>query len=311
MIAMNSLDLPLIIVNPKSGRGITEQKWASLANVIRTDFGPFACEFTRARGDASRIAEEEAKRGRRLIIAVGGDGTISEVANGILRSGSEAELGILPGGTGGDFRRTLGVSPKLHEAAIALRNGKTHKMDAGRLTCINHQGQSETRFFINTASFGMSGHVAGRVNTSGKSFGGGVTYAIAAMKTFFEYDHPEVILQLDENPPVRLRIVTVCVANGPSFGGGMKIAPGAKLNDGFFNVVTVGDLKTMRFLLNSYKLYTGGVMSIDRVAQMPAKKIEARPAHDGEAIPLEVDGETPGRLPATFEMLPAVLRIRL
>src|SRR3989304_6415094 len=118
-----SKELPLIILNPKSGQGISEQKWASRASLIRTQLGPFECEFTRATGDGIRLAGEAASAGRKLIIACGGDGTISEVANGILASGADAELGLLPGGTGGGFRRTLGVPAPLGQAASRLKNG--------------------------------------------------------------------------------------------------------------------------------------------------------------------------------------------
>src|SRR5574341_1513928 len=118
-----SVDHPLIIVNPKSGAGTSQQKWASMASIIRTHLGSFDCEFTKARGEAIQIAEEEARKGRKLIVAVGGDGTISEVANGILASGTNAELGLLPGGTGADFRRSLRIPSKLEEASRRLRNG--------------------------------------------------------------------------------------------------------------------------------------------------------------------------------------------
>src|SRR3954470_11951465 len=97
--------LPLIIVNPMSAGGATGRAWASLASEARRHFGAFAVAFTERGGEASEIAEREARAGRSFIIACGGDGTISEVANGILRSESEAELGVLPSGTGGDFRR--------------------------------------------------------------------------------------------------------------------------------------------------------------------------------------------------------------
>src|SRR5262249_32217089 len=102
-------DLPLLIVNPKSGKGTTEKDWASIANSIRSHFGPFDVAFTKQQKDAISIAEQEAAAGRKLLVAVGGDGTISEVANGILKSGSNAELGMLPRGTGSDFCRTLKI----------------------------------------------------------------------------------------------------------------------------------------------------------------------------------------------------------
>lgn len=305
-----SAELPLVIVNPRSGRGTTEQSWASVAGYVRTYLGPFECEFTRERGDGIRIAETEAKKGRKLMIAAGGDGTISEVANGILRAGTDTELGILPRGTGGDFRRTLGIPKDPSGALQRIRDGSSRQMDAGRITYIGLDGRETFRYFVNTASFGMSGRVAGNANRSSKILGGTMTYFAATLKTIFSYDHPEILLSLDEQPGVRLKIVTVCLANGPSFGGGMKIAPDAKLDDGLLDVVIIGDMKTMSMMLNSHKLYTGSFLTLDQVNLVRAKKVSAAPVNGDVEILLEVDGETPGRLPASFEILPLALKIR-
>src|SRR5687767_13300549 len=101
--------LPLVIVNPKSAGGSTREKWSAIASDLRTHFGPFNVAFTKGPADGIELAARAAKNGRRLIIACGGDGTINEVANGILNGGEDAELGVFPSGTGGDFRRTIGM----------------------------------------------------------------------------------------------------------------------------------------------------------------------------------------------------------
>ena len=137
-----------------------------------------------------------------------------------------------------------------------------------------------------------------------------MTYFAATLKTIFSYDHPEIMLSLDEQPGVRLKIVTVCLANGPSFGGGMKISPDAKLNDGLLDVVIIGHMKTMSMMLNSHKLYTGSFLSLDKVKLVRAKKVSAKPVNGSAEILLEVDGETPGKLPASFEVLPLAIKIR-
>lgn len=301
---------PLIIVNPKSGKGTTEQQWASLTGRLHSYLGAFDFRFTKGRADATRIAEEEARRGRKLIIAAGGDGTFSEVANGIIKSRADTALAILPRGTGGDFRMTLGLPPGLKEICERIKNGTTREMDVGLLNYVNREGAPAQRFFINTASFGLSGIVADRANASAKRLGGTVTYVAATMSTLFSYSPPEILLEIDEKPSARLRVVTVCVANGPSFGGGMKIAPGAKINDGLFNVIVIGDLSTSKILFNSYKLYTGTFLKMQQVSNIPATKVKVTPIDASAEILLEVDGESPGRLPASFEIAPRALRIR-
>ena len=289
---------------------MTERQWASYAGAIRTHFGPFECDFTKAPGHAMKLAEDQAKKGRDLIVAVGGDGTVSEVANGILKVNSETALGLLPGGSGGDFRRSLKIPRGIVEASKHLKNAEEHLMDAGRVTYTNHEGKEHARFFVNTASFGMSGIVASRANRSRKFLGGTLTYATATMRTVMNFEAPEISLQVDDQAPRRMKIIIVCVANGPSFGGGMRIAPDAKLNDGFFDVVIAGDIHAIELLLKSYRLYSGTHLSMEKMAVLQGRTIRALPVDEKNTILLEVDGETPGRLPATMELLPRILRVR-
>jgi diacylglycerol kinase (ATP) len=301
--------LPLMIVNPKSGRGMKEKQWAARADAIRAHFGPFEVEFTKGPGDAIQIAEQESSK-RDLIVGVGGDGTISEIANGILKAKSQTALGLLPGGSGGDFHRTLNIPRSFVDAAKRLKEGSDHLMDAGKLSYVDHQGREQTRFFVNTASFGISGAVASRANRSTKRFGGTLTYATATMRTVMTFDAPEVELQIDEEPLRLLKILVVCVANGTSFGGGMRIAPDAKLDDGLFDVLIARNIRALKLLMSSHRLYAGTHLSMADMALIRGRKISATPTKQNQQVLLEVDGETPGRLPATMEILPRVLRVR-
>ncbi|MDX6290917.1 MAG: hypothetical protein QOH42_2716, partial [Blastocatellia bacterium] len=150
------MTLPLVIVNPASADGATREVWPKFASDLRTHFGPFTVVFTEGVGHGRGLAAEAAQQGAKLIIACGGDGTISEVANGILDANKETELGILPGGTGSDFRRSLHMPTNTAAAARALRDGRTRLIDVARVAFINDGGERETRFFVNVASFGMS-----------------------------------------------------------------------------------------------------------------------------------------------------------
>jgi YegS/Rv2252/BmrU family lipid kinase len=308
--------LPLIIVNPASASGVTGKTWPALASETRRHFGAFAVAFTERSGEASEIAEREARAGRRLIIACGGDGTISEVANGILRAGADVELGMLPSGTGGDFRRTLGVPLRHADAANVLREGETRAMDAGRVTYANERGEEESRFFVNVASFGMGGEVIKRVKSreglpagAARLLGGKLSFAAAALQATLAFEKPEVRVRLDEGRESRLTVTNFCVANARYFGGGMKIAPLALINDGLFDVVAVGDMSALSILANSYRVYFGVHLGMQDVRHTRARSVEAESA-SGELVQLEVDGELVGRLPAKFEILPAALRVR-
>ncbi|MCA1633784.1 MAG: diacylglycerol kinase family lipid kinase [Acidobacteria bacterium] len=308
--------LPLIIVNPASAAGATREAWPGLASELARHFGPFNCAFTGSRGEAAEIAEREARAGRALFVACGGDGTVSEVANGILRSGADAELGLLPSGTGGDFRRTLKIPLRASEAARALRRGRTRRMDAGRVSFLNDAGAEESRYFVNVASFGMGGDVIKRVKenswlSAGASrlLGGKLAFAAAAIQTTFLFQKPAVHVRLDEGRESRVVVTNFCVANAQFFGGGMKIAPEAKLTDGLFDVVAVGDMSPLTILANSYRVYLGAHLGMREVRHARARRVRARPASD-EEVKLEVDGELVGKLPAEFEILPGALRVR-
>ena len=314
----SNMTLPLVIVNPESASGATGDAWPGIASELATHFGAFQPRFTRARGEASEIAAEAALKNR-LIIACGGDGTISEVANGILMSGGVAELGILPSGTGGDFRKTIGIPARTRDAARILRNGQTMQIDVGRVTYTNDAGDNESRYFLGVASFGMSADVIAKVKEGGpewipakgpKWLTGRITFSLAMAETALKTAATKIIVQLDDHPEQHMTVANFCVANARYFGGGMKIAPDAKLTDGKFDVVSIGDLGAARILTNAPRLYTGSHLGIDNVGHALAKKVLARPAAKQERIGLDIDGELPGYLPATFQIFPKALRVR-
>lgn len=311
--------LPLVIVNPASAGGATGSAWPRLASDLRTHFGAFNCAFTEQAGDGRLIAEREAGTGRSLIIACGGDGTISEVANGILESGADVELGILPSGTGGDFRRSLKIPARAADAAAVLRSGRSVRMDVGSVEFQDRRGAPARRYFLNVASCGMGGEVIRRVeknskgwfnSTSRRIVGGQLSYALASLQTTVSFDKPTLRIQLDDRTEFRLAVANLCIANALYFGGGMKIAPEAKLNDGWLDVVAVGDLSTLEILTNVYRLYLGTHLGMQKVQHALARRIRASAVKADEPVLIEIDGELLGTLPATFEILPRRLRVR-
>ncbi len=312
--------LPLVIVNPTSANGATGRRWPAIASDLRTHFGAFAMAFTKRAGDGRVIAAREAKAGRELIVACGGDGTINEVAGGILESGADAELGVLPSGTGGDFRRTLEISNNAADAARTLRTGRTRRIDIGRVAFTDHHGEQSSRYFIGVASFGISGEVIRRVKANAATpdslasslnrLGGKVSFAVATLGATLAQPATNVLIHIDDEPERRFTVASFCIANARYFGGGMKIAPEAKLNDGLFDVVVIGELGASDTLLNAPKLYLGAHLGMRQVRHTFARCVAARSAKDDDEVLIEVDGELPGRLPATFEILPLALRVR-
>jgi YegS/Rv2252/BmrU family lipid kinase len=308
-----NLDRPLVIVNPRSGRGLDESTWARVRGALTDGLGELDSAFTAAARDAAAIARREAAAGRRLIVALGGDGTISEVANGILEAGAGAqtELGIVPRGTGGDFRRTLELPHDVTEAAKRIRDGRARPVDAGRVHLRGHAGQPLVHHFVNVASFGFSSTVASRANASSKRFGGRVAFFGATLRALLSYDNTDVWLTIGDRPRERRRVLMAAIGNGRFFGGGMKICPQAQIDDGAFDLVTVGDFSKGEVLTNIGRLYEGTHLELEAVDNARVTRVAVEPVEADARIPLELDGETPGHLPAVFEILPAALRIRL
>jgi YegS/Rv2252/BmrU family lipid kinase len=313
------MSLPIVIINPESAGGATREAWPKIASELATHFGPFNPKFTTQRGEGIELAASAARRGTKLIIACGGDGTISEVANGILSVGSDAELGILPSGTGGDFRKTIGIPARPAAAARILRDGQTRVIDVGKVIFTNDKGAQESCYFLGVASFGMSAAVIARVKegapewlpTKGpKWLTGRVSFGVALLQTALKMPATRVMVQLDDDPARHLTVANLCIANARYFGGGMKIAPNARLTDGKFDVISVGDLGAARILANAPRLYLGAHLSMAEVGHALATKVVARPTDNDQRVEIEVDGEILGQLPATFQILPRALRVR-
>jgi YegS/Rv2252/BmrU family lipid kinase len=316
----NSADvsLPLVIVNPKSASGATRAKWSQTASDLRAHFGPFSVAFTKHQGDGIEIAMTAAKLGRQFIIACGGDGTINEIANGILRSGEDVELGVLPSGTGGDFRRTLGLPLTNREAAASLRDGQTRSIDIGKVTFLDLKGESATRYFLNVSSFGLASSILKRVKSARvfdwlpvESLRGRANFAASTLREVLNIEPLTIRIRIDEGQEKTLQTINFCVANSRYFGGGMMIAPDAKLNDGLLDIVNIGDIGTARIILNVMSLYRGTHIHLDEVKSSLAKKIEVAALDPEVEIRLETDGELPGKLPATYEIMPNALRVRV
>jgi YegS/Rv2252/BmrU family lipid kinase len=311
--------LPLVILNPSSASGSTGEAWPRIASDLRSEFGSFEVAFTKVRGDAASLANDAARKGTRLIIACGGDGTISEVANGILSSAKDAELGILPSGTGGDFRRSLEIPSQSRAAARILREGQTRRIDVGRISFMDHDGAEAMRYFVGVASCGMSTKVIERVKAGGPDWlpantprwlGGRISFGASLLQTALRTEATRLRVQLDDARERHLLVVTLCIANARYFGGGMKIAPEAKLTDGEFDIVGVGDLGAMKIFTSAPRVYRGSHLSMPEVSHGLARKVTVKPAERGALVDLEVDGELPGRLPATFQIIPEALRVR-
>ncbi len=302
-----------VIINPRSGGGRTGRQWPRLEPKLVTALGQVSCTFTEKPGDATRLTRKALKDGCDLVIAVGGDGTINEVVNGFFDNGTaineDASLSLIPAATGGDFRRTFGFAGNPARAIEQIQHGTPHAIDLGRMTYLDQEGNETTRYFANTASFGLSGVVSRAVNDAGvaKLFGGQFAFLWCSLRHAFSYKNRTVELIIDGGPAETLRVSTVCLCNGQYFGGGMHIAPDARPDDGQFDLVIFGDIGMRDVLSNIHRLYKGSLGDNPKVTIRHARTVQA--SNEGDPIFLEMDGETPGRLPAVFEIVPRALKL--
>lgn len=324
-----------IVANPKAGAGQVEQEWTRIERLLKAQLSEFDFAFTQGPGHGTVLTREALRAGWEMIVAIGGDGTFNEIANGFFeKPDAEAKferaedgfvrrlddalepilegavLGLVPMGTGGDFRRSVGLMGGLEENIARLGGGETRDCDVGQLTFIDHDGKLASRFFINIASAGMGGEVDRVANNMWKGFGGGVSFRIASTRAFMTWKNRQMVVRLDDLDEVTDHFFNVVVANGEYFGGGMWVAPGAKLDDGSFQVVLLGNLSKWHQATLITKIYKGDHLTLPGVSRRTASQVSVR-ALDAAPVLLDVDGEQPGRLPALFNNHPRALRLKV
>lgn len=308
-----------VILNPVAGGGRLKRRWPKLAALIEAHLGAFELRETQAGGDAERLAIDFAAQGCELVIAAGGDGTASEVADGLLQAQAEtgraSELALLPCGTGIDFARGLGL-PRGHDALLIrhIAEARGRKVDAGRITYVDDDGKLASRHFINIASLGLSGVTDRAVNADRRKgrIPATALFYWRAVAAFVRYRFQRVRITVDDGKPMEVEMALVAVANGRFFGGGMMVAPDAVLDDGLFDIVIVKAAGKPRLMWDLRLLYGGRHRDHPAIAILRGRKVLVEPvgsaAVNGALV--DIDGESPGRVPATFEMLPGVLTLR-
>lgn len=305
-----------VVVNPASAGGKTGRRWVELAARLRAKLGDFEVGMTESPRQATLLVRDALGRGARHVISVGGDGTHNEAVNGFFdgdRSlAPDAMLSIIPTGTGGDLRRTLALPAEAVEAVEHVGE-RPVTVDVGVLDCVGLDGTPMRHRFINISSFGASGRIVDTVNRTTKALGGKVSFLLGVAKVSATWRNARVRLVLDQGTPdakvIDGKMYTGTIANARYYGGGMKVAPDAVMDDGLFDVVVMGDLSKATLLLRTTSIYRGEHLSVDGIDHHFARVVHAAPVDAGEEILIDMDGEMPGRLPATWRMAPGALRL--
>lgn len=305
----------VVIVNPHAGGGRARQLWPELRTALDATVGTYATRWTTRPGEATEHARTALRDGYDRVLAVGGDGTLNEVANGFFDGDTpirpSAVLAPISCGTGSDFRRSLDASMPPEAAVHTLLQDRFCTIDLGRLRYTTEDGDDATRHFVNIASFGMGGAVDHLVQSLPMKArrSGRLAYLYAILHTLVRQPNVPVDLSIDGVPRGTFRIRNVAVANGRFFGGGLPIAPRARLDDGRFDVIVLGDLTRRALLRHAHRFYRGTHTALKHVFTVRGTRITATPTTDA-TVRLDVDGEPLGRLPATFEIVPQALRVQ-
>lgn len=306
------------ICNPVAGGGRAGRQWPQIETLLQNRFVSVTTHQTRGPGDAATIAAELARTGTGLLIVCGGDGTISEVVDGLLRArafeGAGApKLGIIPDGTGSDLSRTLGLTRDIEAQIDRIATGNFRRIDAGRMTFLSDKGEAAVRHFINVASLGLSGPTDRAVNAARakRRHGAKAVFLYNTVRELLRYRFDDVRISVDGGAPIEARIALVAVANGRYFGGGMLIAPDAAIDDGLFEIAIVRGSGKAALIRQIPKLYSGTHVRLPIVTMLKGRRIVLEPADGARPALVDIDGESPGRIPATFEILPGALEVAL
>ncbi|HKA26899.1 MAG TPA: diacylglycerol kinase family protein [Gaiellaceae bacterium] len=296
----------VFLVNPASDNGATGRRWPQIANRAAAIGLSGDALLSERPGHLTELAKEAADEGAELLVAVGGDGTVHEVVNGIAdRAG--VELAVVPRGTGRDFVRTYAIPRKLDDALRTARDGHAREIDLGIARFRSWQGETDESYFANVASAGMSGAIAKRANETSKALGGKASYAWATLTVFSRWRTAELTVSVGAETR-RARMHDVIVANGRYLAGGMKICPDAEPDDGVFDVLLIGNLTKGDLLLTLPKTYRGSHLPHPKAELLRGSTVEI---DANEPLPVELDGEQPGTTPVRFEVVPHALRLRV
>lgn len=295
-----------LIVNPAAGAGKTARYWPIISNSLKKMGLKFEHDLTEAPGHAIELTKAAVSKGYKVIISVGGDGTINEVVNGLYVTGSlnDVAMGIIGTGTGGDYIRTLGIPRNYLQACERLLHPTKMVVDLG---LVEHTiaGEPKKRLFANFAGLGFDAEVVKATTIRFKSLGSVASYLMGLLTTLVSYRNREISVKLDGKPENR-KICTIIMSIGKYGGGSMFIAPDADPRDGLFDVVSIGDVSKPDLLYSLPRVYRGTHLTHPKITLNRAKTVEIE---SKVAIALQADGELLGQAPARFNILPAALNL--
>ena len=295
----------VFLVNPASANGSTGSRWAELAHIAAGKGLTGDVLFSERPGHLTELARKATDDGADLLVVVGGDGALHEVVDGVV--GRNVDLAVLMRGTGMDFARTYGIPTDPERAFDIALNGAVREIDVGRVTFHAWSGEERVEHLVNVGSVGMSADTARRANARSKALGGKPTFFLTLVESFLRWRNVEMRVRVGDEARGG-KMTSVVVANGQYHGGSMWLAPEAEPDDGLLDVVVIGDITKVDFVRSVGRIYRGTHLTHPKIELLKGSDVTV---DADQPIPLELDGEQPGTTPATFEIVPRAVRIRV
>ena len=300
-----------VIINPNAGSHKGEHDWPMIHNILISKGLQFEYKFSQYHKHAISLATEAIKNGFRNLLAIGGDGTINEIVNGIYRqntvSPTDITLGVLTIGTGNDWGRMFDIPMDYEKAIDIIINNKVFYQDVGLVRYTNGSN-SNFRYFINIAGLGFDAIVAKKTNSlKAKGESNYLSYLTSLFTSLLQYKHRKSEIIIDEskhklNTKLFSMNIGICQYNG----GGMKQVPNAVPDDGLFDLTVISKLSKFSVFHHLQKIYRGSHLKLSFVKSFQAKSVFI---NAGTPINLEVDGESLGYTPMEFSIIPKGIKI--
>lgn len=301
-----------VIVNPTAGSGRGARVAPVLLERLRAaTSAPVVDHFTHEAGEATTLAREAIRQNASMIVAVGGDGTINEVANGYIEDGAaiptSCEMGIVNCGTGGGFAGTLHL-PQTVEEQISLLFQPGHlDLDLGRVIYQTNGGGRESRLFVNECQTGIGSRVAEQVGKKHKLFGGTIAFGVTATWQALVMSPIRFGIRYDDGPAEELELIGLVIGNGVECAGGMKLTPDARPDDGWFDVLSIHGMNRIARLVNLTKVYSGSHLHHPKFTVKRCRKLSIQ---TDSPVTIEADGEVLGGPPFHLDVLPSAIRVK-
>lgn len=300
----------MVIVNPKAGSGKGLSDWPVISNQMNRNGIDFSCVFTEHKYHAVELAVKAINDGYRKLVAIGGDGTINEIVNGLFIQQkvqpAEVSLAVIPTGTGNDWLRMFGIPDTYSKAVQSIVNHHTILQDVGLITYyetrIKHQ-----RYMANVAGLGFDA-VVNRLFNHLKDEGrySKNLYMWGTFRTLLSYHSKHFTVTVDGQPLFRGNVFSAAVGIGKYNGGGMNQMPNAVVDDGLFDITIIKPISPLKVLYHFRKLYNGRIYRVPKVLTQQGKRIVVDTLPES---PIEIDGEAMGYSPFTFELIPKSIKV--